>query len=230
LKANEAACGRTMRGSSVKSGRRGLSQKTSAPFALEDWTKCSGRSLRSGMMRNGIVSPLPTLAPLTAGTASGLLPTPTAQSYGSNKGGAAGRVGKTRYSLQYMASHNLWPTPRASDGAKNVRSVEGAAKEVARKGLSGVDLCSAVRLWPTPSARDWKDTPGMTALRNGKPRVDQLPRAVFAAEHTPSGGGHLNPTWVEWLMGFPAGWTALDASETPSSPRYRTKSSKQSTK
>lgn len=27
-------------------------------------------------------------------------------------------------------------------------------------------------------------------------------------------GGKLNPTWVEWLMGFPLGWTDLDASET----------------
>ncbi|MDK2600241.1 hypothetical protein QO179_20065 [Bacillus stercoris] len=22
-------------------------------------------------------------------------------------------------------------------------------------------------------------------------------------------GGQLNPTWVEWLMGFPTGWTEL---------------------
>ena len=29
-----------------------------------------------------------------------------------------------------------------------------------------------------------------------------------------STGGKLNPTWVEWLMGFPLGWTDLDASET----------------
>lgn len=29
-------------------------------------------------------------------------------------------------------------------------------------------------------------------------------------------GGQLNPTWVEWLMGFPLGWTDLNASETPS--------------
>lgn len=29
-------------------------------------------------------------------------------------------------------------------------------------------------------------------------------------------GGQLNPTWVEWLMGFPLGWTALEASETRS--------------
>ena len=27
--------------------------------------------------------------------------------------------------------------------------------------------------------------------------------------------GALNPTWVEWLMGFPLGWTDLNASETP---------------
>ena len=27
--------------------------------------------------------------------------------------------------------------------------------------------------------------------------------------------GQLNPTWVEWLQGFPIGWTDLNASETP---------------
>jgi hypothetical protein len=27
-------------------------------------------------------------------------------------------------------------------------------------------------------------------------------------------GGKLNPTWVEWLMGFPTGWTDLKDSET----------------
>jgi hypothetical protein len=32
-------------------------------------------------------------------------------------------------------------------------------------------------------------------------------------------GGPLNPTWVEWLMGFPEGWTELPPSGTPSSPR-----------
>jgi DNA (cytosine-5)-methyltransferase 1 len=30
-------------------------------------------------------------------------------------------------------------------------------------------------------------------------------------------GGRLNPTWVEWLMGFPLGWTDLEDSETQSS-------------
>jgi hypothetical protein len=31
------------------------------------------------------------------------------------------------------------------------------------------------------------------------------------------GSGQLNPTWVEWLMGFPLGWTDCQDSETPSS-------------
>ena len=35
--------------------------------------------------------------------------------------------------------------------------------------------------WVTPAARDWKDTPGMVAQRDGKDRVDQLPRQAYLA-------------------------------------------------
>ena len=55
--------------------------KTSAPFAVEDWIKSSGHSLRSGMMRNGIVYPRQPLALLNAATASGSWPTPAARDY-----------------------------------------------------------------------------------------------------------------------------------------------------
>lgn len=41
----------------------------------------------------------------------------------------------------------------------------------------------------------------------------QLPELV---EVTPYGKlGPMNPAWVEWLMGYPIGWTDLSASETP---------------
>ena len=36
----------------------------------------------------------------------------------------------------------------------------------------------------------------------------------MAMQAGPRGVGKLNPTWVEWLMGFPIGWTDLGASET----------------
>jgi hypothetical protein len=37
----------------------------------------------------------------------------------------------------------------------------------------------------------------------------------------PGGCGRLHPRYVEWMMGFEAGWTDLDSepSETPSSPK-----------
>jgi len=33
-----------------------------------------------------------------------------------------------------------------------------------------------------------------------------LPNAVMIEN---KGSGHLNPDWVEWLMGVPTGWTDL---------------------
>jgi len=50
----------------------------------------------------------------TEDSALGLLPTPSAVNYGSNCGGAAGRQGKNRPSLQTMARKGLWPTPTAN--------------------------------------------------------------------------------------------------------------------
>ena len=83
LPVSAADSGSSSTGSSRKSARRGSSSKTSAPFALADWSKCSGASLRSGTMRSGTVYPLPPLAPLTAGTEFGSLPTPSG--VGSNR-------------------------------------------------------------------------------------------------------------------------------------------------
>jgi hypothetical protein len=58
---------------------------------------------RAGMTVDGIAYPRQPLVPIIKETASGLLPTITAQTYGTNQGGAAGRVGKVRMSLQSMA-------------------------------------------------------------------------------------------------------------------------------
>jgi hypothetical protein len=67
-------------------------------------------------------------------------------------------------------------------------------------------------LLPTPNGRDWKDT-GPTQGKRKSPNLGTV------AAQQEQAGGSLNPAWVEWLMGFPPGWTDLEPSETPSSPR-----------
>jgi DNA polymerase I-like protein with 3'-5' exonuclease and polymerase domains len=75
-----------------------------------------------GMTRNGVAYQLPPLELLTSGNGSSSLPTPSAVSYGTNKGGSDSsdprgysREGKARPSLEHMARHDLWPTPTAND-------------------------------------------------------------------------------------------------------------------
>ncbi len=68
-------------------------------------------------------------------------------------------------------------------------------------------LSAQVKLWPTPTARDYKGgrKPETLAAAGRKPS-NSLPDKVNHAEQTT---GQLNPTWVEWLMGLPTGWTEL---------------------
>jgi DNA (cytosine-5)-methyltransferase 1 len=60
-------------------------------------------------------------------------------------------------------------------------------------------------MWPTP-----KSSPsGPDYARANRPDsgADDLATAIAREQPT----GQLNPTWVEWLMGFPQGWTDLEA-------------------
>lgn len=62
-----------------------------------------------------------------------------------------------------------WPTPTCNTNPQ----------PETKRGLQ--NLAGAVKLsgWVTPTTRDWKDTSGMTAQRDGKDRLDQLPRQAF---------------------------------------------------
>jgi hypothetical protein len=62
-------------------------------------------------------------------------------------------------------------------------------------------MAAKVETFPTPTAQDAKNN-GATSQHNR----NTPPLNVVA-------GGRLNPQWVEWLMGWPIGWTDLEPLE-----------------
>jgi hypothetical protein len=90
---------------------------------------------------------------------------------------------------------------RASVGRKTVPP--GSLAEQIQYGKPITDM---KQMWPTPTANEdacGKPTGKMQKMLGNHPEVRK-----------PLDGGTLNPEWVEWLMGFPRGWTDLNHSET----------------
>jgi len=103
-----------------------------------------------------------------------------------------------------------WPTPRAGEKTQGIEAARAYAKAGHRQptvrngktrsgGTFDTTLTTAmlaVQMWPTPTADRYSglQSHGQNAIL-----------------------GSLNPTWVEWLMGFPLGWTVCEPSATPSS-------------
>jgi len=64
------------------------------------------------------------------------------------------------------------------------------------------------KVWPTPTVAMAKGSSGGALTRKtGKSREND--RLDYAVEGDAK-NGRLNPTWVEWLMGWPLNWTSLD--------------------
>ncbi len=161
---------------------------------------------RSGSMRNGTVSELPTSAPRTYGSASSSshIPTPTRAAEAPNLG--SNKTSWPRSLIEY-ANEPMYPTPQAHDAGK------GDPARVGRYGTKhgGRNLNDEVLL-PTPQANGWKGP-----NYSGSGSQSSMGLATQA-------GGQLNPTWVEWLMGFPLEWTDLEDSEMPLSPKSQSTS------
>jgi hypothetical protein len=99
--------------------------------------------------------------------------------------------------LTAATASGLWPTPH------------GFSKDGKSNGPSGNELGRAVNqaMWPTPVSRDKRTIKG-AQHPSGWTGAKWLCETVGEVEGTTTGS--LNPTWVEWLMGFPEGWTALE--------------------
>ena len=115
-----------------------------------------------------------------------------------------------------LSDQVTWPTPTAADGRRtsltHVRgnpTLLGAVREretwptPTKSILYEEDLERARthgrKLWPTPKATP--SGPDYARRNRNGSGGDDLITAV---------GGKLNPLWVEWLIGWPIGWTGLE--------------------
>ena len=118
-------------------------------------------------------------------------------------------LGSTLYAMTWKP----WVTPSGRSRSR----LRASVRRTSETGFTG---------WVTPAARDWKDTPGMVAKRDGKDRNDQLPRqAYLAGWPTPqtsdsTGGGQAKRAMGETRHGsnlnvfvMLAGWGTPTASE-----------------
>ena len=126
-------------------------------------------------------------------------------------------------------AYGLWRTPNAAQADRGAQN----GQERLAQGHS-MSLQDQVKTWPTPRAEDKKDLLGELATINEKGRGIRpsgkdcsVALSAKVKYFTPDanchkGGdrrgqinqqvpGSLSPAWVEWLMGFPRGWTETTA-------------------
>ena len=94
------------------------------------------------------------------------------------------------------------PTPRASDWK------DGQPPKSKRRDDYAEMLPQFVKMFPTPRASDSKESGPVGSKSHRHMKNRKYLCAVVKEEKNP--GGQLNPQWVEWLMGYSSGWTALD--------------------
>jgi len=187
-------CGPTLGASFTKYDPDTSSWRTSQLCFLTDTSAPFSETWpRAGTISGGTAYQQAPLVPITRGTGCGLLPTPSAQEPGFNP--------KTRNPVDRNGKTPTHPAQRWYD-PKTGRLMQ--------KGLVQV-----VQMWPTPDAgmgdRGWT-----TNTKKTRPSGHKKQKTINDAVATHQSGGSLSPLWVEWLMGYPLGWTDLKDLETQS--------------
>jgi hypothetical protein len=133
--------------------------------------------------------------------------TPQAQDRGGRHK-AGSHLALTKQVQGWNKDGTMWATPRSC----SAMAAENIGNRVNDR-FPNLESQVAKSMWPTPSAADNRDRGNLSspaiARRKAKGKQIMLSQSV-----SPESGA-LNPTWVEWLMGFPTGWTDLKPSETP---------------
>jgi hypothetical protein len=182
-------CGITWRGWLAKFDPDMYLWKTAQCSFIEDSDESLAIFPASGMTRGGLLWELPTLVQTTKEEESGLWRTPD-----TGAGGTSGllKQGKTR--RQNGQPIQMWPTPRSCSAMAATITPESAWNE---KRNPNLETIVGQRMFPTLTAHNSKE---------GNYPSEQNRNTPTLATHA---GGQLNPMWVEWLMGWPIGWTDL---------------------
>jgi len=170
----------------------------------------SGTWPRSGIVLSGIAYLLQPLVRLTDETGCGLLPTPNAQEPVDNK-----KIDHYLKTGEIRKSFTGYKHPRRLMLAETVIAEEKK------------------KMWATPTTHE-VEHPETSLTKSGRrEKIGKqvgLDSQVLIEQYRNEGktGGQLNPTWVEWLMGWPLEWTVLDSAATAwsrSKPSRRSKKS-----
>lgn len=127
----------------------------------------------------------------------------------------------------------MWPTPRASPNENRTTRHQPSVTS----GRHGRSLAGETAEWPSPQERDWRSglvsetTLGANSRPLNEAAVNWLPACPTTPPDetltplgrllqtwTPPSCPQLNARFVEWLMGWPLGWTGFVRSATESTP------------
>jgi DNA (cytosine-5)-methyltransferase 1 len=194
LKEKDRDSGEKWRGSFVKYDPDTSLWRTHQCSLLGDLELFSENWPQWGLMRDGECWEQQTLAQTIRGTESGLSPNGVDSFHTPNTTGLDGGS-NSRKALRKR--EEMWPTPVHSEARQGL--------QIRREGKKGTQtsLSTAVLTWPTPRTKGMCGGSGSWDLLNKNTTIEEA-RLMGAGN-----GGQLNPTWVEWLMGWPLGWTDL---------------------
>jgi hypothetical protein len=200
LTESDQVCGSTWQGSLARLDPDTLLWRTAQCSLLEDLELSLQTFPRWGLMQNGALYPLPTLVQTISVKESGSEPNNETFFHTPNTTGMDGGS-NSRKALK----KRMWLTPRVvevDETPENFRRRMNSKRPNDRKdGFGSLTMqVKALEKWPTPMSTEHKAN-----RQTRENHQNGLTQAVLATET----GGQLNPTWVEWLMGWPLGWTDL---------------------
>jgi len=202
LTENDQECGEKWHGSFVKFDPNTHLWKTHQCSLLGGLDEFLETWPQWGLMRDGECWEQQTLEQTIRGIESGFVPNGEDKFHTPNTTGLDGGSNSRKALKKRMET---WPTPRSCSAMAATITPESAWNE---KRNPNLETIVGQRLWPTPVCQDSRHATKRHLDPKNNYWKSNLGEVVMSLE-APNTGGRLNPTWVEWLMGWPLEWTDL---------------------